>query len=120
MISAKDVAQNILENDKRNEELLDRLKQKGVALGEHRSVEHHFWAPGQDKAALLARELYKRGYLLLALAPRPGTDSATQWWNIEAGIRRSPYDAASRKVTEELANLAAQFDGVYDGWGTAV
>jgi regulator of RNase E activity RraB len=106
-------------HEKRNAELLRSLRLKGVALNEARPVEHHFWANSQGDAALLARELYDRGYLVLAISPVTTVDGAGMW-NVEAGVEQTPSVAASRDVTEELSRLAARSDSVYDGWGTSI
>ena len=103
----------------RNEELLRTLSTKGVALDKGRSVEHHFWANSQREAAMLAKKLYDRNFLVLAISPVNTEDGSTVW-NLEAGVEQAPSIAASQATTEELTRLAAEFDAVYDGWGTSV
>lgn len=100
-------------------ELLRTLFTKGVSLDQERSVEHHFWANSQREAVLLAKELYDRGYLVLTISPVNTEDDSTTW-NVEAGIEQSPAIAASQPLSENLTRLAAQFEAVYDGWGTSI
>jgi len=106
-------------HDDRNEELLRTLQTKGVALDKGRSVEHHFWANSQREAAMLAKQLYDRGFLVLAIST-VGTEDGSKLWNVEAEVEQAPSVAASRDMSEELTRLAAQFDAVYDGWGTSI
>ena len=106
-------------HESRNEELLRTLSTKGVALDKGRSVEHHFWANSQKEAAMLAKKLYERGFLVLAISP-VSTEDESKLWNVEAGVEQAPTVAASREISEELTRLAAQFDAVYDGWGTSI
>lgn len=109
--------EEIAAHAERNEKLLKRLGTRGVDLDAPRSVEHHFWAHSQKDAALLARELYAKGYLILALMP---TGEPTRTWSIDAGISRSPISAASDAVTKSLVQLALRFNAEYDGWGTSI
>jgi regulator of RNase E activity RraB len=104
----------------RNAELLEMLRNRAVDLKAHRSIEHHFWSKSQRDAALLANELYRRGFLLLILAraaPREGSDYT---WNVEAGFRDTIEHAASDAVARDLVDLATAFNSRYDGWGTSV
>ena len=106
-------------HDGRNEELLRALETKGVALDKGRSVEHHFWANSQQEAVMLAKELYDRGFLVLAVSP-VNNEEGPKLWNVEAGVEQAPSVAASRETSEDLTRLAARFDAVYDGWGTSI
>lgn len=115
----EEIQNSISENDVRNTELLNDLSSKGVSVKNNYPIEHHFWAGGQLNAALFAKELYERGYLILVISPVE-SDDGSNWWNVEAEIKRTIADAASHQVTEELVRLAAQFDSVYDGWGTSL
>jgi regulator of RNase E activity RraB len=110
----------VLGHAARNAELLANLKSRGVNVGDPRSIEHHFWSKSQRDAALLANELYKRGFLLLVLAPATPKEGSDLKWNVEAGIRDSAENAASDDVARELVQLAASFNSRYDGWGTSV
>jgi hypothetical protein len=73
-------------HENRNEELLRTLQTKGVALDKGRSVEHHFWANSQREAARLARKLYERGFLVLAISP-VSTEADSKLWDVEAGTK---------------------------------
>ena len=117
MITEAEIQKSMAGHDARNIELLKHLQEEGVALGVPRPVEHHFFASNQRNAALLAKELYERGYLILVLSPPVAEDDSGSW-NLEAGIQRTPDEAASHDVTEELVRLAAKYDTHYDGWGT--
>ena len=119
MIPETEIQKSITAHNARNIELLKLIREKGVAIDEPHSVDHHFYASGQKDAALLAKELYKRGYLVLVLSP-PSTEDGQGHWNIGVGIQRAPAEAASHRITEELVRLAAKFDADYDGWGTLI
>jgi Regulator of ribonuclease activity B len=101
----------------RNKALLERLRGKHVALDQHRQVQHAFWAATQKSAALLARELYVRGFLILKIAP---SDGESPEWNVEAERKSTALQAASEDTVRELVDLARRFDCVYDGWGTGL
>ena len=116
-MTEQEIQESIRGHDTRNAELLRTLQDEGVALDVERSVDHHFWSSGQMSAALLGKELYASGYLILEMSP-PQDNSG--WWNVEAGMKRTPNEAASHNLTETLVRLAARFDSVYDGWGTSI
>jgi regulator of RNase E activity RraB len=101
----------------RNKALLESLRGKRVALDQHRQVEHHFWAASQKSAALLARELYVRGFLVLKIAPSDGDPPE---WGIDAERKSTALQAASEETVREMVDLARRFESIYDGWGTAV
>lgn len=102
----------------RNEMLKDSLRKKGVKLNELRSVELHFWAFSKKNAVMLAKALYDQGLLVLALAPAP--DNERERWNIEAGFKDTVDNLTSQQQVKRFVELAAQFDSLYDGWGTLV
>jgi len=106
-------------HEKRNPALLRTLRAKGVALNEARAIDHHFWANSQNEAAMLAKELYDSGYLILAISP-VATEDGSSLWNVEAGVKQPATVAASKQLSEQLTRLAGRFDSVYDGWGTTV
>jgi len=87
-------------HEQRNEELLRALQTKGIALDKGRSVEHHFWANNQREAALLAKELYGRGFIVLELTPVNTEDGSTVW-NVVAGVEQTPSVAASGTISED-------------------
>ena len=103
----------------RNARLLDDLSARGVSLDEARSVELHFWATGQANAAQLAHELYKKGYIVLCLAPAEAGHQAARW-NIEAGAKLSPIQVADETLVRDLVSLSILCSGIYDGWGISV
>ena len=121
MLSEESIQENIAGHESRNPELLATMRDMGIDLQQSRSVEHHFLAESQHNASLLARALHEKGYLILMLSPVDSEDASnSNPWNVEAGIQRTPEEAASSLISEELVRLAAQFDAVYDGWGTPV
>jgi regulator of RNase E activity RraB len=103
----------------RNRELLQTLIEKGVPVSEERVIEHHFWAQGQKAAALLASSLYAERFLVLTIAPVPVIEGEN-CWNVEASIKQSPVDASTMTFVEKLTRLAANYEAVYDGWGTVI
>jgi regulator of RNase E activity RraB len=104
----------------RNAKLVIDLRSRSVDLQALRSIEHHFWSRTQRDAALLANELYRRGFLLLVLAPATPSEGSEYTWNVEAGFRDAIEHAASDEVAGDLVDLATSFNSRYDGWGTAV
>ena len=115
----QEIINNVLAHDTRNVGLLELLHKKGANIEESRSIECHFWAWSQKDAAHLAKELYGLGYLLLMLAPAAIEENPRRW-NIEAGVRTSPTQAARHEFSEKLVRLAAKYNCIYDGWGTSV
>lgn len=103
----------------RNEELRQVLIAKRVPLAEQRPVDVHFWASDQTDAAVLARELYRRGFLVTVIA-RAAAEQDEERWNVEAGASIAPQKVLSDDFTEDLVRLAATHDSSYDGWGTSV
>ena len=104
----------------RNADLVRKLKDRGVDLETPRSIEHHFWSKTQRDAALLSNDLYKRGFLLLVLAPAARKEGSEYTWNVEAGFKETVQHAASDDVVRDLVDLAARFNSRYDGWGTSI
>lgn len=103
----------------RNRALLDVIKSKGASTSEIRPIDHHFWANSQNEAALLAQKLYQQGFLISEIAPVTTTDNS-ELWNVEATLQHSPSEAAEHDTVERLTRLAAEFNAVYDGWGTSI
>jgi regulator of RNase E activity RraB len=114
-----EIQESMAGHAERNAALLANLRKKGIRLDTPQSVEHHFWAEDQQSAALLAKELYGRGYLVLAISPAD-TEDGSKLWNVEAAIKRALSEAADPAVTEELVRLAGRFNATYDGWGASV
>ena len=104
---------------KRNAALVKELHDRGADLTVPRSVEHHFWAKSQRDAAMFARELYSKGFLILVLA-RAQTSDPTYSWNIEAGSQETIENVVSRSRCDELVRLAERWNARYDGWGTRI
>lgn len=104
---------------KRNADLRRVLLGKGVNLTEQRPTDVHFLTWSQRDAAILARELFKKGFLVKLLYPSPTPDDKARW-GIEAGALIVPDQILGDEFTEGMIRLAAQCDGIYDGWGTEV
>ncbi|MGA2543160.1 MAG: ribonuclease E inhibitor RraB [Verrucomicrobiota bacterium] len=113
-----DITEQIDGHLRRNEDLKKTLCVKGVELGEQRSIELHFWAFKKQDAVNLAKSLYDHGLLVLTLAPVP--DDEGERWNIEAGIKDTVQDLTSPSNVRKFVELAAQFNALFDGWGTVV
>jgi len=116
-MTEKEIKELITGHEERNRELLRTLRSRGVAIDVARAVEHHFWSNSQREAAMLAKELYNRGYLLLGIGPVQVEDGS-ELWNVEAELKQKPSEAAGHRVSEDLTRLAAGFGSTYDGWGT--
>jgi regulator of RNase E activity RraB len=119
MPGESDIRESLSGHEERNKHLLRELQTRGAELAKPTSIEHHFWAPTQGDAAMLAKALYERGYLILVLAP-PAQGDGSSMWNIEAERMQSPEEAAGQAVVEMFVRLAASFNSEYDGWGTSI
>jgi len=114
-----EIQASIKGHQKRNTELMKRLRAKGAILGEPRSIDLHFWAPSQKHAALLSRALYERGFLVLVLAPANSKEDPKRW-NIEAGVRQSINITIRKEFVEGMVRMASDFSSEFDGWGTSL
>jgi len=117
-VTEDDIQAAIAGHRVRNVELGRVLASKGVELAEKRPVDVHFWADDQRDAALLARELFRIGFLVKLLCP--SEDRKDGRWNIEAGALVPPDQVLGDHLTEQLVRMAANCGAVYDGWGTQV
>ena len=118
-MSDEAIATALHEHQLRNQNLKVDLQQKGVDLNEPRPVDFHFWAWSQRDAAVLARSLYKMGFLIRLLAPAQAENDPDRW-SVEAGAKIPLTQATGDELTEKLIRLAAEQDSVFDGWGTSV
>lgn len=114
-----EILESIAGHRQRNTQLRQVLSDKQVNLSEQRPTEVHFWAWSERDAAVLAQELYKKGFLVkhISPSPEPGDEKL---WSIEAGAQVIPEEILGDEFTEGMVRLAARFDSVYDGWGTSV
>jgi regulator of RNase E activity RraB len=117
--SAKAIKTATNEHRQRNRKLRMDFKLRGVDFDEPRPIDFHFWAWTQRDAAVVGRELYKKGFLIRLLAPAPSSDEQDRW-SVEAGVRISLNEALGDELTEKLVKLAAEEDSVFDGWGTSI
>ena len=114
-----EILESIAGHRHRNIQLRQVLSDKQVNLSEQRPTEVHFWAWSERDAAVLAQELYKKGFLVKLLSPAP-TPEDEERWNIEAGALIVPEKILGDEFTEKMVRLAAREDSVYDGWMTKV
>jgi hypothetical protein len=113
------IAAIIQGHESRNAALRQTLIEKGVDLGEPRTIECHFWSWSPANAASLAEDLASRGFEILAQSPaRTLPSKDPQLWNVEAAIKQSAELTLRREFTDELVRIAAAHFGKYDGWGT--
>jgi Regulator of ribonuclease activity B len=104
-------------HESRNDALRQTLVDKEVDLGEHRTIECHFWSWSEGNAASLAQDLANKGFEILAQrSARSSRDP--ELWNVEAAIKQSIELTLRREFTDELVRTAAAHFGKYDGWGT--
>ena len=115
----EEIRENIQGHIARNAEIASQLRQRGTALDQMQSIDHHFWAKVHEDAILLAQQLYERGYLIQVISPTNMEDGST-WWNVEASLSRTLSDVTGQETTEALVRLAARFESIYDGWGTSL
>lgn len=120
MISEDEIQAMLDGHRHRNANLLEHISSKGRRLDEPCSVEFAFVTKKQRDAALLARELYARGLLVLMISPGSPADDGSIKWTVEAGAQRTFAEAGSDALSEELARLASKFDARYDGWGSSI
>jgi hypothetical protein len=57
-----------------NAPMRQMLSGRGGDLSEQRPIDVHFWAWTQRDAAVLGRELFKKGFLVKLLSPSPTPD----------------------------------------------
>ena len=119
MTNPDDIARLIEGHYRRNLVLRDSLLQKGLVLDDPRAVELHFWSAEQRDAALLARALHERGFLILVLSPNE-QENGSVLWNVEAGLKEPISKVISSEFTERMVRLAAEHSSEFDGWGTSV
>lgn len=116
-ISESEIEAIIQGHESRNAALRQTLIEKGVDLGEPRTIECHFWAWSPANAKTLADDLASRGFeILTSRSARSSQDP--QLWNVEAAIKQSADLTLRREFTDELVRIAAAHFARYDGWGT--
>jgi hypothetical protein len=100
----------------RNQELCKQIESKGADLADERLIDLHFWADGEVAAHRPASALRERGWSQLKL--NPAEDEGV--WNVEVRIEASVLDIIDLGFTDEVARLAVDNRGEFDGWGTSV
>ena len=118
-LSDKAIRDAIHGHRNRNLALRAQFEERGVDLDQPRSVDFHFWAPTQRDAAVLARSLYKKGFLIHLRAPAPAENEPDRW-SIDGGVKIPLTQALSERLTEELIKLASDEEATFDGWGTSI
>ena len=112
-----DISAEIAGHIQRNSALKDSFCEKGVNLADARSLELHFWSFSKQTAVMLAKALYDQGLLVLALSQ---VDSDNSRWTVEVGISDTIEHLTSDLVVRKFVELAAEYDSLYDGWGTTI
>jgi hypothetical protein len=92
---------------------MQQLGLLGLDLKQSQPVEHFFYFHKQDSAQQAARKLRAEGYAAEA-TPRP-TESN---WLVLARGRMVPAVELISRIQNRMDQIAASFDGHYDGWGT--
>src|SRR5512143_3219211 len=100
----------------RNRDLCKLIESKGADLADERLIDLHFWADGEVAAHRLANALRERGWSQVKLNPT-GEEGV---WNVEVQIEASVLDIVDLGFTREVAPLAMDNRGEFDGWGTSV
>lgn len=98
---------------KRNGEIIELVRTKGLSERDTLYTEHQFLTPNQLEAAKISRELQERGFRVNEIEPAEKEDG-TGVWTVEASIRTSPEAAAD--MTAGLVKLGADHDSEYCGW----
>jgi hypothetical protein len=101
----------------RNAQLRQVLSERAVNFSQERPVDVHFWVWSQRDAAVLARDLFKQGFLVKLLSSASSPDDPSRW-TVDAGARVAPERMLGDEFTERMIRLAAEHDAIYDGWGT--
>jgi len=99
----------------RNQGLCKLIESKGADLAVARTIDLLFWADDELAAHRLAAALRNRGYGKVTLGP---TDD--EIWSVEVEINASVAEVVENGFTEQLAQLAMDNRGEFDGWGTSV
>ena len=105
-------------HNRRNRELLEVLRSKGLNEEDQIDAEYHFWVDNHVNAVAFAKRLYDEGFLVLVISPVDDNGGTT--WNLEAQKTSSVKNAASANNTEYLVRMASNHDATYDGWGTRI
>ena len=109
------LAESLAGHLKRNQELADLIRKKGASLDEPRLIECHFWASSRLSADQMATALEARGFQRLIVS-----DTGRNLWNVEMTVIESVNRVVGGEFTSGLIEVAAMFDGKFDGWGTSI
>lgn len=118
MLDKEIIQKTIDDNMCRNAELLALLRKKEVALEAIRKIEFHYWATDETEAIRLESALIRNGTTVKDIVQLKENDENI--WSVTAEAELSPSSAASLEQTRGNALLAAEFNCVYDGWGTCI
>jgi regulator of RNase E activity RraB len=114
-----DILSGIAAHHQRNDVLGRQLITKNVDLNQARFIECHFWTPDKSAADRLSTRLGSQGFSVLASrqAVQPvGKNN----WNLELVVDRSLKEALSVEFTENLVQISAEENSIYDGWGVEI
>jgi regulator of RNase E activity RraB len=101
----------------RNRELLKLIASKGADPNVTRDIDLHFWTFSEDAARRLCSALEARGYSPVRWNR---ADADPSLWNVETRVQASPVSVTAAAFVEDLARLADNHDGEFDGWGTSI
>lgn len=118
MLDGTTVQEAIDGNMRRNAELLALVREKGVALDVSRKIEFHYWAWSESNAAKLKEALIQAGATVKEITAIK--EEKENLWSATAEVMTTPAKAASLEQTRTNVMLAAEFDCIYDGWGTRI
>jgi hypothetical protein len=116
----KFIADSLTEHRNRNLQLQAEFEKRQIDLNEHRPIDFHFWASTQRDAAVLARSLYQKGFLIRLISHTKNEDDDSERWSVEAGAKIPLAQALGDELSEELVRMAAHEDSIFDGWGTSI
>lgn len=101
-MSDDQIVQALAGHLQRNALLKQALVDKNVDIDRQRPIDIHFWTPSQHDAAVLARELYKKGFLVKLIA----SSGDGNRWSVEAGALIVPEEILGDEFTEAMVRLA--------------
>lgn len=118
-MSEAEINEAVEGHDTRNDALRLSLAKDGVDLKIPRDIDCHFWVSSRENASRLAAILSKQG-LRVKMSRRAVTKGEGLPWNLEMVVTQSIELTLRHEFADELVRAAANCDGRYDGWGTAI
>lgn len=93
------------------------LEKTGEKFDEPREIDHLAYFREQEKAEAFAGVLKNRGFTVEAVS---APDSENQHFSVAFKRVDTPSFEAIDDIVLPLFNLAREYEGHYDGWGTTV